>query len=98
LVYDWGEDIVIGHLIMPNHVECCTKPVLEWIAKNMPGTLVNIMDQFHPDFACDPFDSRYNPKYKELARFPTKEEILVSYRYARYLGINFEPLSYEKKM
>ena len=26
---------VIRHLIMPNHVECCTKPVLDWIARNM---------------------------------------------------------------
>jgi putative pyruvate formate lyase activating enzyme len=25
LIYGWGEDIVIRHLIMPGHVECCTK-------------------------------------------------------------------------
>jgi putative pyruvate formate lyase activating enzyme len=36
LLYEWEEDFVIRHLIMPNHVECCTKPVLDWIARNMP--------------------------------------------------------------
>src|SRR5215216_782274 len=36
LVHEWGENMVIRHLIMPNHIECCTKPVLEWIAKSMP--------------------------------------------------------------
>lgn len=36
LVHTWNENFVIRHLIMPNHVECCTKPVLDWIAKNSP--------------------------------------------------------------
>jgi putative pyruvate formate lyase activating enzyme len=34
---------------MPNHVECCTKPVLRWIAENMPDVPVNVMDQYHPE-------------------------------------------------
>jgi putative pyruvate formate lyase activating enzyme len=53
-IYEWGEDIVIRHLVMPNHVECCTKPVLRWIAENMPDVPVNVMDQYHPDCFADP--------------------------------------------
>ena len=49
LIHEWGEDLVIRHLIMPNHVECCTKPVLDWIAMNMPEVPVNIMDQYYPE-------------------------------------------------
>jgi len=98
LIYDWGEDVVIRHLIMPNHVECCTKPVLHWIASNMPGTLVNIMDQYHPDYACNPSDPRYDPRYKELSRYPSREEIEASYRYARSLNIPFEEISFEKSV
>ena len=49
LVHDWNEDFVIRHLIMPNHVECCTKPILDWIAKNMPEIPINIMDQYYSD-------------------------------------------------
>jgi len=98
LIYDWSEDMVIRHLIMPNHVECCTKPVLDWIAKNTPDAPVNIMDQYHPDYACDPTSRLYNPRYQELSRRPYDEEILESYRYARQLGLNFEALSYEKNL
>lgn len=97
-VYDWHEDMVIRHLIMPNHVECCTKPVLDWIAKHMPEIPVNIMDQYHPDNLCDPHSPKYRESYKEMARTPTNKEIIESYTYAKVLGLNFEPLSYEKSV
>ncbi len=97
-IHQWGEDFTIRHLVMPNHVECCTRPVLEWIKANMPGAPVNIMDQFHPDNYCDPMSSKYNPKYAELSRYPTDEEISEAFDYARRLGLNFEALSYEKNM
>jgi putative pyruvate formate lyase activating enzyme len=28
LLHEGGEDLTIRHLVMPNHVECCTVPVL----------------------------------------------------------------------
>jgi putative pyruvate formate lyase activating enzyme len=98
LVCEWGEDMVIRHLIMPNHVECCTKPVLEWIAKNMPEVPVNIMDQYHPDNLCNPESSKYRERYNDISRTCTSEEIVRSYEYAKELGLNFEPLSYEKSI
>ncbi|MEM4495527.1 MAG: radical SAM protein [Candidatus Caldarchaeum sp.] len=98
LIYDWGEDIVIRHLVMPGHVECCTKPALRWIAENMPDTPVNIMDQYHPDCYCNPSDPRFDKRYSDMARYPTEEEILESYRYARSLGINFEEITFEKSL
>ncbi len=97
-IYEWGEDIVIRHLVMPGHVECCTKPVLRWIAENMPGTPVNIMDQYHPDCYCNPSDPRFDKRYSDMALYPTEEEILESYRYARSLGINFEEITFEKSL
>ncbi|MFL6403121.1 MAG: hypothetical protein ACJ71M_06570 [Nitrososphaeraceae archaeon] len=98
LIHEWGEDFVIRHLIMPNHVECCTKPVLEWIARNMPEVPINIMDQYYPDNLCDPSSSKYRERYSEIARSPTKEEIKRSYQYAKDLGLNFEALSCEKSV
>ncbi len=96
MIYDWGEDFTIRHLIMPNHVECCTRPVLEWIAETMPDVPVNIMDQYHPDNFCDPSSAKYNDKYDEIARRPTSHEIRQAFRYGKELGIRFESLSYEK--
>ena len=98
LVHEWGENMVIRHLIMPNHIECCTKPVLEWIAKNMPEVPVNIMDQYHPDNLCDPESSKYRERYNDISRTCNLDEITRSYKYAKELGLNFEPLSYEKSI
>lgn len=98
LIHEWGEDFVIRHLIMPNHVECCTKPVLDWIAMNMPEVPVNIMDQYYPENLCDPSSSKYRERYNEIARSPSEEEIVRSYQYAKELNLNFEALSYEKSV
>jgi len=96
LIHDWGEDFTIRHLVMPNHVECCTRPVLEWVAQNMPDAPVNIMDQYHPDNFCDPASPKFNSKYRELARRITRDELARTFRYGEALGIRFESLSYEK--
>jgi putative pyruvate formate lyase activating enzyme len=98
LIHGWGEDFVIRHLVMPNHVDCCTKPVLDWIKLNMPRALVNVMDQYHPDCFADPCSSSYDAKFSDINRYPLDGEILESFRYAKSLGLNFEPLTYEKNM
>jgi putative pyruvate formate lyase activating enzyme len=72
--------------------------VLEWIAKNMPEVPVNIMDQYHPDNLCDPESSKFRERYVDISRTCTSEEIKESYKYAKELGLNFEPLSYEKSV
>jgi putative pyruvate formate lyase activating enzyme len=43
-------EIIVRHLVLPNHVECCTKPILTWVARNIPRALVNIMDQYRPEY------------------------------------------------
>jgi len=95
---DWGEDFTIRHLVMPGHVECCTAPVLEWIAANLPGVPVNVMDQYHPDNYCDPGNANYRSRYAPLARRPSRREIADAYAHAKRLGIAFETLSYEKAL
>jgi putative pyruvate formate lyase activating enzyme len=97
-VYDWGEDLAIRHLVLPGHVACCTKPVLNWIAENMPLALVNIMDQYRPEYACDRSSPAYDDRYRALSRRPRAEEILEAYACALDLGLRFEELSYEKNV
>jgi len=93
---DWGEDLTIRHLVMPGHVECCTLPVLDWIAAQMPGVAVNIMDQYHPDNYCDPASAKFVERYRPLARRPRRNEILDAFRHAKARGLRFESMSYER--
>jgi putative pyruvate formate lyase activating enzyme len=93
---DWGEDFTIRHLVMPGHVDCCTVPVLEWIAATLPGVPVNVMDQYHPDNYCDPANEKYQERYAPLARRPSPKEIAVAYAHAERLGIAFKAMSLER--
>ena len=84
-------------LVMPNHVECCTYPVLEWIAEHVPAAPVNVMAQFHPDNFCDPASDKYRDRYAEIARRPTPAELNKSWRRARELGLKFETTTFERR-
>ena len=86
--HDWS-DIIIRHLVLPNHIECCTRPVLEWIAKNTPRALVNVMDQYRPEFLV----VQYPEKYKEITRRLKRDEILKAYSIADELGIVYKQIS-----
>ncbi|KXA92721.1 hypothetical protein AKJ64_02375 [candidate division MSBL1 archaeon SCGC-AAA259E17] len=42
-------ELIIRHLVLPNHVDCCTKKILEFIKTELdPGLRVNLMDQYRP--------------------------------------------------
>lgn len=59
-------EMIVRHLVLPNHVECCSIPVLEWIAKNVPNALVNVMDQYRPMHrACEHSDIDRGLKHSE---------------------------------
>ncbi|MCC6022063.1 MAG: radical SAM protein [Desulfurococcaceae archaeon] len=83
------DPIIIRHLVMPNHVECCSKPILEWIASNCPHALVNIMDQYRPEYLV----ITKAEEYRDIARRPSHKELEEVYEYARKLKIAFEEVS-----
>jgi putative pyruvate formate lyase activating enzyme len=41
-------ELIVRHLLMPGHVDCCWLPVAEWIAANLPGVKVNLRSGFWP--------------------------------------------------
>jgi putative pyruvate formate lyase activating enzyme len=73
-------DLIIRHLVLPNHLECCTKPLLEWIAQNLKkDTVVNIMGQYRPLYKAN--------DYEELRRYVYPDEIREAVKYAKSLGL-----------
>ncbi len=85
-IHDEGSgEICIRHLVMPNHIECCTKPILNYVAKELPNAVVNLMGQYRPQFHAF--------EYSEINRRPTSDEMREVKRYAKKLGIVFELLS-----
>ena len=72
-------DLLVRHLMLPGHLECCTLPILDWLAKNTPDALVNIMDQYRPMHRAH--------KFPELMRTITDEEHQAACQHARDLGL-----------
>jgi putative pyruvate formate lyase activating enzyme len=86
-------DMIIRHLVLPGHVDCCTKPVLRWISENMPRdrVLVNVMDQYRPEHLVARRPD--GPRWREISRRPSAEEIREAREYAGELGLVYEPVS-----
>jgi len=77
--YENGE-VIIRHLVMPNHIECCSKPIMKWISKNLYDATVNIMAQYRPEY--------HAYKYKDISRKIYIDEVLQVKEYADSLGIH----------
>ena len=73
-------DVIIRHLVLPNHVECCSKPVLKWIAENLRNVKVNVMAQYRPEHKAK--------EYPEINRRITKEEFDEAVNFAEELGLD----------
>lgn len=75
-------ELVIRHLVMPNHVECCSKPILEWVAEHLGDrVIVNIMDQYRPAWKAS--------QYEDINRSITREEFNDVVSHAEDLGLNY---------
>ncbi|MHC1591962.1 MAG: radical SAM protein, partial [Candidatus Helarchaeales archaeon] len=83
----FSQNTIIRHLVMPNHVECCTIPILEWISTNLPGVMVNIMEQYHPSYKVN------RTTFPEINRRLTSEELSLARSHATKLGIIWKPVS-----
>lgn len=75
-------ELVIRHLVLPNHIECCTKPIFNFIAENFKDkVIVNIMDQYRPEFKAN--------KYPEINGALTPKEFEQAVNYAKKTNLNF---------
>lgn len=83
---EWG-DMIIRHLVLPNHIDCCSKPILKWISDNIPKhrVVVNIMDQYRPEYKAY--------EYRDISRRPSAQELEEVYRYADSLEILWRDIS-----
>ncbi|MFX0169309.1 MAG: radical SAM protein [Candidatus Hodarchaeota archaeon] len=82
-------EMIIRVLVLPNHLECCVLPILDWIAENTPLALVNIMQQYRPLWQV-----LKNPKkYQDISRRVTSQEMNQAYAHAKKLDLEFRSVS-----
>ncbi len=78
-------ELIIRHLVLPANLECCTRPVLEWVVRNLGGMVrTNVMNQYRAEAMA------YN--YPEISRRLTAAEFEKALEIARDVGLqNLEP-------
>ena len=68
-VFDTAE-VMVRHLVLPGHLECCTRPIMEWTRTNMTGVYFNLMFQYRPEYKAGLFptiDRRLTPEERSKA-------------------------------
>lgn len=73
-------ELIIRHLVLPNHLECCTYRVLQWISETLADPAVNVMFQYRPEY-----NAMENAK---IDRFLTYEEHKRALDIAKEFSIN----------
>ncbi|MFX1514583.1 MAG: radical SAM protein [Promethearchaeota archaeon] len=90
LAYDEGSgEIIVRHLCMPGRIEADTYPILEWCSKEIPKSMINIMEQYRPLHLV----KKRRKKYRDIDRRITREELSKAQRKADDLGILWRPIS-----
>ncbi len=73
-------EVIIRHLVLPNHLKCCSKPILQWISKNLKNVKVNVMAQYRPEYKAS--------KYDDLKHRLKYDEFLKAHRFAKALKLD----------
>jgi len=54
-------EMIVRHLVLPGHIDCCTRPALTWIAENLSDVKVNVMAQYRPEHRAREFPDIARP-------------------------------------
>jgi len=72
--------VIVRHLVLPGHWECCQKPLIDWLKKYKNNILFNPMSQYKPMWMITERDG--------ILSFPIKEEEYLRVRdYALNAGL-----------
>jgi putative pyruvate formate lyase activating enzyme len=71
-------DVIIRHIVMPGHNQCCLKPILEWLADKLPNVKLSLRDNYVP-----PVQAVFAPP-----GYLTQKEMQMAVGLARSMGLN----------
>lgn len=72
-------ELIVRHLVMPGHGECCWRPVAEWLGGNLPGVKVNLRTGFWPAWQAK--------RHAEFGRMTSEAEGVLARKIAAENGL-----------
>lgn len=76
-------ELIVRHLLMPGHLDCCWRPVAEWLAIELPGVKVNLRAGFWPAWHAS--------RHPELIQPTSSPETRMAWEIARACNLNLIP-------
>ncbi len=74
-------ELIVRHLVLPEHLECCTKKILRWIYAELgPKTRVNLLGQYRPEGRAR--------EYSEISRRVSSGEMEKAFGFASEIGLD----------
>jgi putative pyruvate formate lyase activating enzyme len=71
-------DVIVRHILLPGHRDCCFKPMLAWIVREIPGVKVSIKGDYIPPPA---------PCHAPV-QYVSEEEYRFALKLAKEMGVN----------
>jgi putative pyruvate formate lyase activating enzyme len=71
--------MIVRHLLMPGHIECCWRPIAEWLAEELPELKVSLRDGFWPGWRV--------ARHGELCRMVSPSEKARARTIAQHCGL-----------
>lgn len=73
-------DLIVRHLLLPGHFECCFIPVVEWLRNELPSVKFSLRDGYQPHWQA--------AKHPELTSPISRFDAVRARRYACERGLN----------
>ncbi len=80
LAADAGGEVMLRHLVLPGHLECCAVPIMRWVSRHLPDVYYNLMFQYRPEYRAS--------LHPGMDRRLSVEERQEATRLAREFGLN----------
>lgn len=74
--------LVVRHLLMPGHLECCFRPIADWLADRLPGVRFQLHAGYVPCYRAG--------EAAEMARLNTRAESDAAIAHLRGLDLTWE--------
>lgn len=74
------KDLIVRHLLMPGHFDCCFRPVVEWLARSLTRVRFSIRDGFLPKWQVH--------RYAELCGILPPDVARRAHQVAAAAGLN----------
>ncbi len=74
-----SKQLMIRHLLLPGHFECCVVPITEWLTLNLPGSRVNLLSGYLPRWRAQ--------GHETLGRLLSKREYLFAKSHLEARGV-----------